>query len=109
MAFKQRSCGPFKMMGSSPVKKNGIWKGTKKILSKFAVPVMAAINAPKLLEKDGIRKFAGSMIWDEDLFRTSIHHKLNPPKITKYNPNEEIAGDKKGKIVKGLYDRKSLR
>jgi hypothetical protein len=90
------------------VAKKGIWQGTKKVgkflFSKVAVPAMALYNSPKLLEKDGVKKFAGSMIWDEHLFLPG-----NRPvgTTTKYNPSEETTP--KSKKVEGLYDKKSLK
>ena len=72
------------------VAKKGIWQGTKKVLKfafgKVAMPAMAIYNSPKLLEKDGVKKFAGSMIWDEHLF---LPGSRPVGTTTKYNPNEE--------------------
>jgi hypothetical protein len=69
-----------------------VLRGGGKILGKLAWPLVAldaAMNVSKLKEKQGVKKFVGSMIWDEDLFTKSVHEHLNPPKITKYNPNKE--------------------
>ena len=58
MAFKQRSSGPFKMMGASPAKQ-GVWNTTKKV---FGV-------AGKALKKycDGSNKCA--LIWRKTWFK----------------------------------------
>lgn len=95
--------GTSKPVAKKSIKK-GFWKGAKKVIGKLAWPLAAldaAINLPKLKEDQGLKKFAGSMIWDEELFTTD---KPNV-KITKYNPSKET----KTKKVKGLYDKKSLK
>ena len=84
-----------------------ILKGGGKILGKLAWPLVAldaGMNIHKLKEKDGVKKFVGSMIWDEDLFTVD---RGRGGKTTEYNPNEETTP--KPKKVEGLYDNKSLK
>jgi hypothetical protein len=86
--------------------KKGLWQGAKKLAGKLVWPLAlldAGMNIDKLGEEDGIRKFAGSMIWDEDLFTTDY----GGGEVTKYNPNKETTP--KSKKVEGLYDNKSLK
>ena len=94
---KQRATDAAKV---TKVAKKGIWKGAKKVggflLGKVALPAMAIYNSPKLAEKHGLRKFVGSMIWDENLLLTKkerggtgdpigIESKNWQQKLSKYN------------------------
>jgi len=100
------------------VAKKGAWHGVKKAvkfaLGKAALPVMAVINAPKLGEKHGVKKFAGSMIWDKDLFLNKKESKETYPDgnkmFTPSTPNLDNQRKRQSEDKVGdLYNYKSLR
>tara|TARA_R110000765_G_scaffold425593_2_gene538837 strand:+ start:132 stop:494 length:363 start_codon:yes stop_codon:yes gene_type:complete len=120
MAFKQRSSGPFKMMGASPAKQ-GVWNTTKKVfgvagkaLKKYFYPVTAVTNAPLFGEKHGLKKYAGAMVWDKNLFLNKDEAKetwaggnkmYTPSTPNKDNASARQIADKDGDV----FNKKSLR